>query len=280
MALYLIGDVQGCDAALGRLLHTIDFSPSRDELVLLGDLVNRGPASAAVLRRVRQLGASAQSLLGNHDLHLLGVARGARKPGRRDTLDKLLAAPDCEALLDWLQQQPLALHRRVAGQDLLLVHAGVLPQWDLEQTLKLAAEVQAALRGATARDFLRQLFGNTPVQWQPDLTGIERLRLVVNALTRLRFCSAEGVMDFDAKGDALEAPPGMMPWFDVPGRRTAGITLACGHWSQLGWLSRPDVLMTDTGCVWGGTLSAVRIGATLREREHIQVPCAQAAPLT
>lgn len=275
MALYLIGDVQGCDEALAHLLDEIAFSPSRDTLVLLGDLVNRGPSSGAVLRRVQRLGQAARCVLGNHDLHLLGVAVGARPPGRRDSLADLLAAPDCQALLDWLRHQPMALHRRIGGEDLLMVHAGVLPQWDLAQTLGLAGEVEAALRGPAARECLHDLFGNTPAQWHDGLAGVDRLRVIVNALTRLRFCTADGVMDFEAKDSAEDTPPGHWPWFDVPGRRTAGITVACGHWSTLGWLARPDLLMTDTGCVWGGTLSAARIGATAREREHLQVPCAQ-----
>lgn len=276
MALYCIGDVQGCDLALQRLLEKIDFSPSRDTVVLLGDLVNRGPDSAAVLRRVQGYGASALSLLGNHDLHLLGVAHGARKAGRKDTLADLLAAPDCEALLDWVRQQHMALHVCIGDGDLLMVHAGVLPQWSVGETLALAAEVESVLRGPALGDFLLAMYGNEPAQWQDTLTGSARLRAIVNALTRLRFCSADGVMEFEAKDSAVTAPEGFMPWFDVPGRKTANATVVFGHWSTLGWLSRPDLLSTDTGCVWGGCLSAVRIGATLDQRELIQVDCEQA----
>ena len=276
MALYLIGDIQGCDDALQRLLGEIDFSPSRDTVVLLGDLVNRGPDSAAVLRRMQRYGASAHCLLGNHDLHLLGVAHGARKPGRKDTLAELLAAPDREAMLDWLRRQHMALHMSIGGGDLLMVHAGVLPQWSVADTLALAAELESVLRGPAPGEFLREMYGNEPAQWRDALTGSARLRVVVNALTRLRFCTAEGVMDFESTDSAASPPAGFMPWFDVPGRRTAGATLAFGHWSTLGWLSRPDLLSTDTGCVWGGCLSAVRIGATLAERELVQVKCAQA----
>lgn len=275
MALYLIGDVQGCDDALGRLLEKIAFSPSRDTLVLLGDLVNRGPDSAVVLRRVQRLGAAAQSLLGNHDLHLLGIASGARKPGRHDTLRVLLDAPDRDAMLDWLRHQSMALHRRLGGQDLLMVHAGVLPDWSLAQTLALASEVEAVLRGPTFGEFLSGMYGNEPARWQDDLTGIARRRVIVNALTRLRFCTPDGTMDFDAKDSAAGAPPGFLPWFDVPLRRTRDVTIAFGHWSTLGWISRPDLISTDTGCVWGGCLSAARIGATPAEREHIEVQCAQ-----
>ncbi|MDI3383595.1 symmetrical bis(5'-nucleosyl)-tetraphosphatase [Xenophilus aerolatus] len=276
MSLYLIGDVQGCDEALGRLLGEIAFSPSCDQLVLLGDLVNRGPDSLAVLRRVQALGAAAQSLLGNHDLHLLGVAHGVRKPGRRDTLGPILAAPDRAALLDWLRGQSMALHRRIGGQDLLMVHAGVLPAWDVATTMACAAELEAVLRGPALGGFLTEMYGNEPARWDDTLTGSARLRVIVNALTRLRFCTADGEMEFETKDGAGEAPAGYLPWFDVPGRRTADAVLAFGHWSTLGWLSRADLLSTDTGCVWGGCLSAVRIGATLADRELLQVHCPQA----
>ncbi|MBP6896062.1 MAG: symmetrical bis(5'-nucleosyl)-tetraphosphatase [Pseudacidovorax sp.] len=276
MALYLIGDVQGCDEALGRLLDTLDFSPSRDRLVLLGDLINRGPDSLAVLRRVRALGDSARSLLGNHDLHLLGVAQGVRKPGRRDTLAPILDAPDREPLLDWLRHRAMALHERIGGRDLLMVHAGVLPAWTVEDTMARARELEAVLRSPNLGNFLQEMYGNEPAAWSDDLAGSARLRVIVNTLTRLRFCSAHGVMEFEAKDSAAEAPAGYMPWFDVPGRRTAEAVVAFGHWSTLGWLSRPDLLSTDTGCVWGGCLTAVRIGATLDERERIDVRCTQA----
>lgn len=273
MALYLIGDVQGCDEPLQRLLDDIAFSPSRDTLVLLGDLVNRGPTSVEVLRRVQRYGGAAKTVLGNHDLHLLGVAQGARKLGRKDTLHGVLEAPDREALLDWLRQQPMALHRSVGSGDLLMVHAGVLPQWSVADTLVYAAEVESVLRGSAAGEFLHAMYGNEPAQWSDALSGHARLRAIVNALTRLRFCTADGVMEFETKDGAAAAPAGFMPWFDVPGRRTQAATIACGHWSTLGWLSRPDLMSIDTGCVWGGCLSAVRIGATLAEREPIQVRC-------
>lgn len=276
MALYLIGDIQGCDTALQKLLDKIGFSPSRDTIVLLGDLVNRGPDSAAVLRRVQGFGASALSLLGNHDLHLLGVAHGARKSSRKDTLAALLEAPDSEAMLEWVRQQHMALHMQIDGGDLLMVHAGVLPQWTVGDTLVLASEAESVLRGPALGEFLLGMYGNEPAQWSDTLTGSARLRAIVNALTRMRFCSAEGVMEFETKDGAATAPEGFMPWFDVPGRKTANATVAFGHWSTLGWLSRPDLLSTDTGCVWGGCLSAVRIGATLDERELIQVKCEQA----
>lgn len=276
MAIYCIGDIQGCDSALGRLLDTIGFSASRDTVYLLGDLVNRGPDSAAVLRRSMRHGDAIRCLLGNHDLHLLAAAAGARKPSRRDTLASVLDAPDREALLAWVRQQPLARAHTHAGQTLLMVHAGVLPAWSVADTLAYADEVQAVLRSPELPAFLQAMYGNTPDRWSDPLTGTDRLRVIVNALTRLRFCSADGVMDFESTESASAAPPGLMPWFDAPGRRTAGTVMAFGHWSTLGWLNRSDLLGLDTGCVWGGCLSAVRFGATLAERELLQVHCEQA----
>ena len=276
MALYCIGDIQGCDAALGRLLDKIAFSPSRDTVYLLGDLVNRGPDSAAVLRRCREHDGALRCLLGNHDLHLLAAAHGARKPSRRDTLGSVLDASDRDALLDWLRQQPLARTHEHGGSTLLMVHAGVLPAWTTADTLAHAQEVEAVLRGPGLPGFLHAMYGNTPDHWRDDLAGTDRLRVIVNALTRLRFCSAGGVMDFDSTESASAAPPGLVPWFDVPGRRTAETLMAFGHWSTLGWLNRGDLLGLDTGCVWGGCLSAVRFGATLEDRELLQVHCEQA----
>jgi bis(5'-nucleosyl)-tetraphosphatase (symmetrical) len=271
MALYLIGDLQGCDEALGRLLIEIDFSASRDTLVLLGDLVNRGPDSLAVLRRLIALEGAAHCLLGNHDLHLLAVAHGVRKPHRSDTLDGILRAPDRAFLLDWLRTRSMALHM----QGWLLVHAGVLPQWDLAQTLSLAGEVEGALRSSDWGVFMHNLYGNTPNAWQDSLRGHDRLRMVVNALTRLRFCTEKGGMEFDTKDSAAAAPEGFMPWFEVPGRRTLGTPIAFGHWSTLkGSAERHGVLPLDTGCVWGGCLTAARIGAR-GDAELIEVRCPQ-----
>ncbi|WP_041675069.1 symmetrical bis(5'-nucleosyl)-tetraphosphatase [Ramlibacter tataouinensis] len=272
MALYLIGDVQGCDEALGRLLEKIAFSPSRDTLYLLGDLVNRGPSSAAVLRRLMGYGDAAQCLLGNHDLSLLALAHGHRAPHRNDTLDQVLAAADRGAMLDWLRHRRMAL----GVQGWLLVHGGVLPQWDVAQTLALAAEVEAVLRGPALADFLAQMYGNEPARWDDALTGAARLRVVVNALTRLRFCTPDGCMHLKASGGLDQAPPGHRAWFDVPGRRTAGQPIAFGHWSTLGFLRRPDLLSLDTGCVWGGCLSAWRLDAAPGQEGLVQVGCEQA----
>ncbi len=276
MALYCVGDIQGCDDAFERLLATIGFSPSRDTLYVLGDLVNRGPDSAAVLRRCITLGDSVRPLLGNHDLHLLAAAYGTRRPSRRDTLQGILLAPDRDEMLEWLRHQPLARRVHHGGGDLLMVHAGVLPQWTADETLAYAGEVEAVLQSREFAGFLQQMYGNSPDLWSPELQGTDRLRVIVNALTRMRFCSPEGRMDFESTESASEAPPGLVPWFDAPGRRTQNTLIAFGHWSTLGWLDRADVLGLDTGCVWGGCLSAVRFGTTLADRERCHVECPQA----
>ena len=267
----MIGDVQGCDEALGRLLDEIAFSPSRDTLYLLGDLVNRGPASLQVLRRLIALGDSAHSLLGNHDLHLLAAAHGVRKLHRSDTVGDILDATDRVALLDWLRHRPMALYEH----GWLMVHAGVLPQWDVADTLARAQELQSALRSPDWTDFLHQMYGNEPAFWSDALQGADRLRVVVNTFTRLRFCTAQGLMEFDTKEGADGAPPGFMPWFDVPGRRTADVPVAFGHWSTLGNVQRDGVLALDTGCVWGGCLTAARILSVPGQVERIAVRCAQ-----
>ncbi len=278
--MYCIGDIQGCDEALGRLLDVIDFSPSRDTLYLLGDLVNRGPTSLEVLRRCIALGDAVRPLLGNHDLHLLTAAHGLRPAGKRDTLQAILQAPDRAALLDWLRRQPLAReHTTARGERLLMVHAGVLPTWDADTTLALAAQVEAVLRSDALPAFLATMYGNTPAAWSDDLAGADRLRVIVNALTRLRFCTPEGRMDFDSSESADTPPAGLVPWFDAPARQTAGTLVAFGHWSTLGHLDRPDLIGLDTGCVWGGCLSAVRFGDTLAQRELLQVHCRQEQPL-
>lgn len=270
MAIYLIGDIQGCDEALGRLLDTVAFSPSRDRLYALGDLVNRGPDSLGTLRRLMALDDAAQCLLGNHDLSLLALHAGVRKPHRLDTLDPLLTAPDCARLIDWLRQQPLALH----AHGILMVHAGVLPQWTVADTLAHADEVHDMLRGPDRQAFLADMYGNDPARWDDALQGAARLRMIVNALTRIRFCASDGAMDLKTTGGLDAAPAGLQPWFDLPGRRTAGAVVAFGHWSTLGWLERRDVISMDSGCVWGGCLSALRVGGhAAAQRELIQVKC-------
>ena len=268
---YLIGDLQGCCDALDRLLAKIDFSPSRDSLHVLGDLVNRGPQSLRSLQRLHGLGGAAQILLGNHDLHLLAVSVGGRKPHRGDTLDEILASPDRPALLEWLRHGKLAAQ----AHGWLLVHAGVLPQWSVAQVLALASEVEGVLAGPGMAGFLHQMYGNEPARWNPALAGPERWRLVLNVLTRIRYCTPDGTLEFDTKDGSGVAPAGHVAWFDAPGRLTAGTPIAFGHWSTLGLQMRADLLALDTGCVWGGALSAVRVDGG--RRELIQVACEQAA---
>ncbi|MBC7548397.1 MAG: symmetrical bis(5'-nucleosyl)-tetraphosphatase [Polaromonas sp.] len=283
MALYMIGDVQGCFAPLQRLLQKIDFSPSRDTLYFLGDLVNRGPDSLGVLRHLGQLGNAAQCLLGNHDLHLLAMWEGVRQPGRRDTAQAVLQAPDAAMLMDWLRHRAMAIH----AHGWLMVHAGVLPTWSLRQTLALAAEVEAALRGPDLNGFLSAMYGNTPDGWQDKLKGPDRLRVIVNALTRLRFCTSGGQMEFSSSEAASGGPAGHLPWFAVPGRATAGTPIAFGHWStlfkgtegktQVGTTLQHNTLPLDTGCVWGGCLTAARLTTPTGGFELISAPCEQSA---
>ena len=264
MAHYAIGDIQGCHAEFCQLLDLIAFAPASDHLWLVGDLVNRGPESLAVLREVRELGDVATTVLGNHDFHLLTIAAGHRRPHRDDTLDAILDAPDRDELIAWLAARPLVA---IDGER-LLVHAGLLPQWTPATALMLSREVQAMLASDCAHEFLGVLYGDEPRQWRDDLTGYDRLRVAVNACTRLRFCTANGTMDFHEKRGADKAPEGFLPWFAQPGRQSARMTIICGHWSTLDLMLAPNVMMLDSGCLWGGTLTGVR----LDDRLVFQVP--------
>lgn len=262
-----VGDLQGCDAPLAALLAAA--APRADEPIwFAGDLVNRGPDSLAALRRVAALGERAVTVLGNHDLHLLTAAAGVRRPHRNDTLGDVLAAPDRDALVQWLRHRPLA--HRAGGH--LLVHAGLYPQWHADQAMALSGEVERVLRGPHWVDFLRVMYGDAPAAWDDALSGDDRLRAIVNGFTRMRFVDAAGRMDFTVKEGADGAPPGLLPWFDAPGRRSADTTVVFGHWSTLGLLLRPDLVALDTGCVWGGALTAVR----LEDRAVFQVRCPRA----
>ncbi len=255
MAKYLIGDVQGCDAALEKLLQKIDYSPSRDVLFLLGDLVNRGGQCEAVLKRLVGYGNSVVCVLGNHDLHFLALAHGVRAIHKTDTLQHVLDAPQLPHYTHWLRHQHMAHWE----DSILMVHAGVLPTWNVQTTLSLAGEVESQLRGSgkDVTNFLKHMYGETPKKWNDELTKNNRLRTITNALTRLRFCTIQGEMDFDSKESANQAPPNLIPWFDVPNRATADVVVAFGHWSTLGWLhGRSDVYSLDGGCVWGGCLHA------------------------
>jgi bis(5'-nucleosyl)-tetraphosphatase (symmetrical) len=267
MAIYAVGDVQGCYDALRRLLDSIEFDPAGDVLWFVGDLVNRGPQSLETLRFVRGLGDRAVTVLGNHDLSLLVIAAGHSKPHRGDTIDEILAAPDRDELLDWLRHQKM-MH---AGDGFAMVHAGLLPQWTVERALELAGEVEAAMQGPDCSTLLRHMYGNTPDRWNDSLTGFDRLRVIVNAMTRLRLCDPQGRMDFSHKTGLDTAPPGFMPWFEVPDRANAGTPIICGHWAALGLVMRSDLAAIDTGCVWGRELTALR----LRDRQLFQCRCSE-----
>lgn len=273
MATYAIGDLQGCFREFATLLEHIGFSATRDHLWLVGDLVNRGPDSLRVLRFVKDLGDRAVTVLGNHDLHLLMRAEGFGKGSREDTFDEVLTAPDREPLLAWLGSQPLC-H---GDGEYLLVHAGLLPQWSADRARELAGEVGAVLAGGERRTFLSHLWGSEPAAWDERLTGWDRLRVIVNAMTRMRFCTADGIMEFrapGAKGPPDTPPAGCLPWFAVPGRRSVDRTVVCGHWSALGFHQRKNLLALDSGCLWGGSLTAVR----LEDRRIFQLPCRRQSP--
>ncbi|MGC2457880.1 MAG: symmetrical bis(5'-nucleosyl)-tetraphosphatase [Gallionellaceae bacterium] len=265
MATYAVGDIQGCCAEFRQLLDQVRFDPHQDKLWLVGDLVNRGPDSLGVLRLVKSLGDAAITVLGNHDLHLLAVAAGAAEPHRSDTLDGILSAPDRDELLAWLRTRNM-LH---VENDWVLVHAGLLPNWTVRQAKELALEVEAALRGEHYREFLLRMYGNQPDHWDDSLTGYQRLRVITNSFTRLRICSARGEMEFKFKGEPANMPAGYMPWFEVPGRASANATIVCGHWSALGLKITPNVIALDTGCLWGGSLTALR----LEDRALFQAHC-------
>jgi bis(5'-nucleosyl)-tetraphosphatase (symmetrical) len=254
MATYAVGDIQGCHRALRRLLERASFDPAKDRLWLAGDLVNRGPDSLGVLRRVRDLGERAAVVLGNHDLHLLAVASGAARVKRRDTFTDVLEAPDREELLAWLR------HRRLMHQEdgYALVHAGLLPQWSVAQALELAREVERELR-EEPRSLFASMYGDEPASWSEALRGAARHRVVINAMTRMRMLDRSSAMNLAYTGAPEKAPAGLVSWFDAPGRPSAATPIVCGHWAALGLVLRPDLLALDSGCVWGGRLTAVRL---------------------
>ena len=265
MATYAIGDIQGCHAELLQILEAIAFDAARDRLWFVGDLVNRGPGSLEVLRLVKSFGDRAITVLGNHDLHLLAVAEGTAELHQTDTLDTVLNAPDRDELLHWLRHQKM-LH---AEGDYVLVHAGLLPQWNVAQAQALAREVETALRSDDYATFLARMYGNAPHHWDDGLEGYKRLRVIVNAFTRMRICTQEGEMEFKFKGEVENIPAGYLPWFDIPRRASAKSTVIFGHWSALGLMLRKDVIALDTGCLWGGPMSAIR----LEDRKLYQIEC-------
>jgi len=268
MALWAIGDLQGCHAEFMALLERLRFDAGRDRLWLTGDLVNRGPASLASLREVKALGDAATVVLGNHDLHLLAMAFAPKSVKKREPeLVEVLAAPDAGELLEWLRTRPL-LHRE-RGVPWTLIHAGLPPQWTLAQAESCAREIERALaRDAAA--FLSDMYGDRPDRWSPGLEGADRLRFSVNCLTRLRFVDRKGRLVLSHKGTIADAPEGAMPWFRHPERATRREAFVFGHWSALGYLAEPGVRCLDTGCVWGGALTALRLD---REEDPVQLPC-------
>lgn len=269
MAVYAIGDLQGCYDPFRRLLDKLKFDPDNDRVWLTGDLVNRGPKSLKTLRFVRSLGRSAKVVLGNHDLHLLAVAHEIRdSTDRHGSLAKTLDADDCDELLDWLRRRPLAHYSKKLNT--LLVHAGLPPQWSIRETLSYADEVESKLRSKSYVKFLEKLYGNTPDRWSADLRGNKRLRFIVNCLTRIRMIDKKGRLDFEHKGPPANARKGLTAWFDADDAAWSGTRIVFGHWSAIGLIINPDLICIDTGCVWGRQLTAVQLG---KRPKVTQVKC-------
>ena len=264
--IYAVGDVQGCAPSLKALVKKL---PKKSNLIFLGDLVNRGPDSLGALRQLKSLQESgrAECILGNHDLHLLAIDAGLRNTTGLDTVDAILKAPDRKELINWMRNRPMAL----SNGTVLTVHAGVLPQWDLQQTIECAQEVEKALRSKSYKEFLANMYGNTPNKWSNSLKGYERLRLITNALTRMRFCTPSGQMDFESKEGLENGPKGYIPWFNVPKRKTIDTLIYFGHWSTLGLLRQCNVIGLDTGCVWGGKLTALEIAHSNKDSKGLEL---------
>lgn len=265
MATYAIGDLQGCFTAFRRLIDLIKFDPTQDKLWLVGDLVNRGPDSLSILRYIKQADDAIIMVLGNHDLHLLMVAAGLAKNHPNDTLQPILDAPDRDELLNWLRHQKLFYTEGKYA----MVHAGLLPSWSISQAEQLAHEAESALRQDNYRELFSRLYGNEPNYWRNEWTGYERLRVIINAMTRMRICTPEGMMNLAFKGDIPSIPSGYLPWFSIPQRASQKTTIICGHWSALGLYLTDNLIALDSGCVWGGQLTAIR----LEDREVFQLPC-------
>jgi bis(5'-nucleosyl)-tetraphosphatase (symmetrical) len=257
MATYAVGDIQGCYDELQILLDSIRFDPEKDKMWFVGDLVNRGPKSLKTLRFIKDLGNAAVCVLGNHDLHLLALALTDNAPVKSGDLEKILKAKDRDELIDWLRHIPLAHYSK--NLDTLMVHAGVIPKWSVADVLNHAAEVSEVLRGKHPEKFLSAMYGKKPQSWSDDLRGNDRLRFITNCLTRARFITAEGELDFDAKLGPDTAPKGLLPWFKASERKAGKTRIVFGHWSTLGLMEKPGLLALDTGCAWGGALTAVQL---------------------
>ena len=264
--IYAIGDIQGCTPSLK---HLVEKLPKKSKMIFLGDLVNRGPDSLGALRQLKSLQEQgrAECILGNHDLHLLAIDAGLRKTKGLDTVESILNAPDRAELIHWLRHRPMAL----SNGKIITVHAGILPQWDLQQTIECAQEVEKALRKKSYVDFLASMYGNTPNKWSNSLKGVERLRVITNALTRLRFCTPTGQMEFESKEGLEHGPLGYIPWFKVPKRKTQDILVYFGHWSTLGLMRQHKVIGLDTGCVWGGKLTAMEISDSGKDSKQLEI---------
>lgn len=270
MAVYCIGDIQGCNDELQALLRRLAFDPGRDRLWLTGDLVNRGPGSLEVLRFVKSLGDQASIVLGNHDIHLLAVWTGAARANPNDTLHQILEAPDADTLLHWLRTQPLMQEDHTLGY--VMLHAGLYPGWGLDQARAYAREAELALSGEHYPELFRHMYGSEPSRWSEALSGWDRLRFIINAFTRMRYCDERGRLLLDFKGAPGERPAGHLPWFQVPDRAPipSDVTLITGHWSTLGYHEEPGLVAIDTGCLWGGELTAIRLDGP---RERISIAC-------
>jgi len=274
MAVYAIGDLQGCLPSLQELLERLHFDPGQDRLWFVGDLVNRGPKSLETLRFVRDLGDAATTVLGNHDLHLLAIAQGLRPHTGKDNITDILVAPDRDELFDWIRRQPLMHHD--PELEFTLVHAGLAPDWDLASAQQCAREVEAILVSDDYRDFIADMYGDEPDYWQADVGGMQRWRYIINCFTRLRFCDHDGRLALKAKG-APQQHPKLLPWFRVPGRRNADLRIVFGHWSTLGAYHEDNIYCLDSGCVWGREMTALRLDA---EPEWVSVACPEACPIT
>ncbi len=276
MAVYAIGDVQGCYKQLRLLLDEICFKPDKDKLWFAGDLVNRGPDSLKVLRFVKGLGAGAITVLGNHDLHLLALSEHVDKhKDPRHTLDQILTARDREELLHWLRHRPLIHHSK--KYNFSIIHAGLPPQWDLATALKRAAEVESVLQGKGFQNYCKKMYGNLPNRWSPKLRGMERLRFITNCFTRLRFCTSDGALSFKESGTPGTQSRSLTPWYEMPGRASANDRILFGHWSTLGFGRHNNAWSLDSGCLWGGALTALQIRKK-NKPTHYQLDCPKARP--